>query len=128
MALIERDRDRAARQPTISAIFEDYGGNYPCLEITNNCGEDLAHVVAELRDPLVGYIPAITSLLSDNGSTASRVDLGGLTASETKRLRVLQDEPEHQYGEAILYVHCGTADGSRWRVVVKADIPQLRTP
>lgn len=128
IALIERGRDQAARRPAISAVFEDYGGSYPCLEITNDGEEDLADVVAELREPLVGYVPAITALLSEDGSKRSRVDLGRLAASETKRLRVLQDEPGHQFGEAILYLHCGTADGSSWRVVVKADIPRLQTP
>jgi len=123
IALIERGRDQAARRPKLSALFEDYNGSFPCLEITN----DLTDLAVELRKRLVGYVPAITSLGGADGS-APLVELGGLAASETKRLQVLQDDPSHHYGEAILYAHCGTADGSKWRVVIKADIPQPQTP
>jgi len=33
---IERERDRARRQPKLSAFYEDYGGSHPYLEITND--------------------------------------------------------------------------------------------
>jgi hypothetical protein len=93
IALVERGRDQASRRRAISAVFEDYGGSYPCLEITNDGEEDLTNVVAEFCEPLIGYIPAISSLLTKDGSVRPRVGLGGLAPSETRRLRVLQDEP-----------------------------------
>lgn len=122
---IERERDRARRQPKLSAVYEDYGGSHPCLEITNDGDEDLVDLVIELRKLLTGYVPPITSLQEEDGRAADRSNLGGITAAETKRVRVSRDYPEDQYGEAVLYATSAAADGTTWRVTVKADIPEV---
>jgi hypothetical protein len=121
---IERERERARRQPKLSAFYEDYGGP-PYLEITNDGNEDLIDLVIELRKPLIGYIAPITSLQEEDGRAADRINLGGIMAAETKRVRVSRDNPEEQYGEAVLYANCVAADGTTWRVTVKADIPEV---
>lgn len=123
--LIERERDRTARTPQISAVYEDYDGNYPCLEVTNDGTEDLTDVLVELLKPLKGYVPALTSLSLEGGKPGRSVSLGRLAATETKRLRAYRDHPEDQSGEARFYAHCKASDGSTWRVPVKTQIPEL---
>lgn len=121
--LIERGRDRVGRQPQISADYEDYGGCYPCLEITNNGNEDLADVTVELREPLLGYVPALTALGVEGGEPAPSVHLGALAAAETKRIQAYREDPATQSGEAILYAYSSAADGTEWRVSIRASIP-----
>lgn len=122
--LIERGRDQGGRRPQISADYEDYGGDYPCLEVTNNGNEDLADVTLELREPLVGHVRPISALSAEGGEPASSVELGALASAETKRIRAHRDDPDRQFGEAIIYAYCSAADGTEWRVTVKADIPR----
>ncbi len=122
---IERERDRARRQPKLSAVYEDYGGSHPYLEITSDGDEDLIDLVIELRKPLIGYVAPITSLQEEDGRVADRINLGGITAAETKRVRVSRNDPEDQHGEAVLYASCAAADATTWRVTVKADIPKV---
>jgi hypothetical protein len=137
---IERRRYHAGRQPQISAIYEDFGGNYPGLEITNDGNEDFTNVKIELLDPLPPYTPAITAISSElrkrtshntfvleSGKAGRTVDLGALAASETKRIHIHHDDPTDQYGEAVFYAHCSATDKSEWRVSIKADIPKGST-
>jgi len=137
MWLIERGRYHAGRQPQISAVYEDFGGDYPSLEITNDGNEDFTAVKIELLDPLPPYTPAITAISSEqrgrtshgtfrleSGEAERTVDLGALAVRETKRILIHRDDPIDQYGEAVFYAHCTAADKSEWRVSIKADIPK----
>jgi hypothetical protein len=139
MWLIERARYHAGRQPRLSAIYEDFDGYYPGLEITNDGNEDLVDVKIELRDPIPPYHPAITAISGEERSktpddtwmlhsnqAGRTVDLGALAVSETKRILIHRDDPIDQFGEAILHAHCSAADGSEWRIAIKADIPKGR--
>jgi hypothetical protein len=125
---IERNRDRVARRPPLSATYEDYGGGHPYLLIINNGSEDIADLRVEFQKPLIGYVPAITSLSGENGEDGPQVDLGGLAAGAEKRLRIHRDNPKDQYGPATLYAHCKAANGDKWRDVIVVDIPQDITP
>jgi len=121
---IERGRDQVGRRPQISADYEDYGGDYPCLEITNNGQEDRADVVLELREPLIGYVPALTSLSAEGSDPGPSVRLGSLASAETKRIRAYRSDPNEQYGEAVLYGYCSAADQTEWRISIKVNIPE----
>jgi hypothetical protein len=122
--LIERGRDQGGRRPRISAEFEDYGDDYPCLEVTNNGNEDLASVTVQLREPLAGYVRPISALSAEGAEPAPSVELGALASAETKRIRAYRDHPDRQFGEAIIYAHCSAADGAEWRVTVKTEVPR----
>ncbi len=114
--------DLYRRRPAIAAICEDYDGHSPHLEITNDSDEDLTGVTIELRDPLIGYVPALSCLMDDDGRQTREVQLGGgLLAAESERLRVV---PGDFGGEAILYARCIGADGSTWRRTVRVAIPR----
>lgn len=137
MWLIERRRYHAGRQPQISAVYEDFDGSYPGLEITNDGSEDLTDVKIELLDTLPPYNPAITAISGEQRSrtpdstwrlesdeAGRTVDLGSLAAGETKRILVHRDDTAQQFGEAAFYAHCSAADNSEWRITIKADIPK----
>jgi hypothetical protein len=136
---IERTRYHAARQPRISAVYEDFGGHYPGLEFTNDGNEDLVAVNIELLAPIPPYHAPITAIGSEqritnqDGSWHPHVDrdmagrtvsLGALAISETKRILIYRDDPVGQFGLAILYAYCTTEDKSEWRISIKADVPK----